>query len=60
MNDQSMHGQETGRGQVCMAAYKDSDSNWLDGATNYKLHVPADVPAAISSRSWIKRGYCLI
>jgi hypothetical protein len=40
-----MHGQDTGWGQVYMAAYKDGDGDWLDGATNYKLHVPAKPPA---------------
>ena len=25
--------------------YKDKDGNFLDGAKNYKLHVPANVPA---------------
>ena len=44
-NDESMHGQETGWGQVYMAAYKDADGDWLDGATNYVLHVPANPPA---------------
>jgi hypothetical protein len=44
-NDASMHGQDTGWGQVYMAAYKDADGDWLDGATNYKFHVPANPPA---------------
>ena len=44
-NDESMHGQETGWGQVYMAAYKDADGDWLDGATNYTLHIPPDPPA---------------
>jgi hypothetical protein len=44
-NDQSMHGQETGWGQVYMSTYKDSDGDWLDGATNYVLHMPANPPA---------------
>jgi hypothetical protein len=44
-NDTSMHGQETGWGQVYMSAYKDGDGDWLDGATNYVLHVPANPPA---------------
>ena len=44
-NDESMHGQETGWGQVYMASYKDADGDWLDGATNYTLHVPANPPA---------------
>ena len=44
-NDESMHGQETGWGQVYMSAYKDGDGDWLDGAANYVLHVPANPPA---------------
>jgi hypothetical protein len=44
-NDQSMHGQETGWGQVYMSAYKDADGDWLDGATDYVLHLPANPPA---------------
>ncbi len=44
-NDEAMHGQETGYGQVYMGAYQDSDGDWLDGAQNYVLHVPTDPPA---------------
>ena len=44
-NDPMMHGQRTGKGQVYMAAYRDGDDDWLDGAVNYALHVPPDVPA---------------
>jgi hypothetical protein len=44
-NDKSMHGQETGWGQVYMSAYKDADGDWLDGATDYTLHMPANPPA---------------
>ena len=44
-NDESMHGQETGWGQVYMAAYKDADGDWLDGAVDYTLHIPPDPPA---------------
>ncbi len=44
-NDLMMHGQRTGKGQVYMAAYRDKDGDWLDGAVNYTLHVPADAPA---------------
>ncbi len=44
-NDESMHGQETGWGQIYMAAYKDSDGDWLDGAQNYVLNIPKDPPA---------------
>jgi len=44
-NDPAMHGQKTGKGQVYLAAYKDKDGDWLDGGTNYVLHVPANAPA---------------
>jgi hypothetical protein len=44
-NDPAMHGQKTGKGQVYLAAYKDTDGDWLDGGTNYVLNVPADAPA---------------
>ena len=44
-NDPMMHGQRTGKGQVYMAAYRDTDGDWLDGAVNYTLHVPPNVPA---------------
>jgi len=43
-NDESMHGQETGWGQVYMAAYKDGDGDWLDGAKDYTLHIPPNPP----------------
>ena len=44
-NDIAMHGQETGWGQVYLAAYQDHDGDWLDGGVNYVLHLPPDVPA---------------
>ena len=44
-NDEAMHGQETGWGQVYMGASKDNDGDWLDGAQDYVLRVPADPPA---------------
>jgi hypothetical protein len=44
-NDEAMHGMKTGWGQVYLTAYKDTDGDWLDGANNYKLHVPANPPA---------------
>jgi hypothetical protein len=43
-NDIAMHGQKTGKGQVYMATYRDADGDWLDGAVNYTLHLPPDVP----------------
>ncbi|QQL46086.1 DUF1254 domain-containing protein [Sulfuriroseicoccus oceanibius] len=44
-NDIAMHGQKTGKGQVYLATYKDKDGDWLDGGTNYQLHVPPNAPA---------------
>jgi hypothetical protein len=44
-NDEMMHGQRHGKGQIYMAAYKDADGDWLDGGENYRLHVPVDAPA---------------
>jgi hypothetical protein len=65
-NDPAMHGQKTGKGQVYLAAYKDTDGDWLDGGRNYKLHVPADAPAEtfwsvtayeLSTRTLINNAY---
>lgn len=44
-NDPMMHGQETGKGQVYLAAYRDADGDWLDGGVNYTLNVPPNAPA---------------
>jgi hypothetical protein len=44
-NDPMMHGQNTGKGQVYLGAYKDKDGDWLDGGVNYVLHVPTNAPA---------------
>ena len=44
-NDPAMHGQKTGKGQVCLAAYKDKEGDWLDGGNNYTLRVPPKAPA---------------
>lgn len=45
-NDPRMHAQRYGgQGQVYLAAYRDSDGDWLDGGTNYTLHVPPNAPA---------------
>ncbi len=46
-NDIAMHGMETGKGQVYLTAYRDKDGDWLDGATNYSLHIPPDAPAEV-------------
>lgn len=32
-------------GQAYIGAYEDRDGNWLDGGSNYMLHVPAHPPA---------------
>ena len=45
INDISMHGQKTGKGQIYMGTYKDKDGDWLDGGKNYVMHVPANAPA---------------
>jgi hypothetical protein len=44
-NDPMMHGQESGKGQVYLAAYKDKNGDWLDGGVNYILRVPPNAPA---------------
>jgi len=46
-NDIAMHGQETGWGQIYLAAYQDKDGDWLDGGLDYILHLPPDVPAEL-------------
>ena len=65
-NDVAMHGQKTGKGQVYLAAYEDKDGDWLDGGTNYVLHVPANAPAEtfwsvtvyeVSTRTLINNQY---
>ncbi|MGR5349758.1 DUF1254 domain-containing protein [Vibrio mediterranei] len=65
-NDPAMHGHKTGEGQVYLAAYKDSDGDWLDGGVNYSLHVPANAPAKtfwsitayeVSTRTLINNDY---
>jgi len=33
------------KGSRYLESFKDKDGNWLDGAKNYKLRVPANVPA---------------
>ncbi len=34
-----------GIGQAYLGAYKDSEGNWLDGSSNYKLRIPSNAPA---------------
>jgi hypothetical protein len=54
-----------GIGSTYLSTYKDSKGNWLDGANNYVLHLPANVPAKnfwsmtfydVDSRTLIKNG----
>jgi len=33
------------RGPAVSGSFKDKDGDWLHGSKNYKLHVPANVPA---------------
>lgn len=65
-NDPAMHGHRTGKGQVYMATYKDSDGDWLDGGTNYILRVPPNAPAKtfwsitayeVSTRTLVRNKY---
>lgn len=45
-NDVSMQGMTNGGwGQVYLSTYKDTDGDWIDGAENYKLHLPSKPPA---------------
>ena len=37
---------QIGAGTRYLMSYKDNDGKWLDGAANYKINVPADVPAS--------------
>lgn len=45
-NDKAMQSTEPGFGQIYLASYRDSDNEWFDGAKDYVLNVPANVPAA--------------
>jgi hypothetical protein len=42
-----MHGMKTGKGQVYLTSYKDTDGDWLDGGRNYTLHIPPNAPAEL-------------
>ena len=44
-NTKGMVSKTPGLGQTYLGAYTDSQGNWLDGARNYRLHVPANPPA---------------
>jgi hypothetical protein len=54
-----------GIGSVYLGINKDNEHNWLDGATNYRLHVPPNAPAKqfwsitlydVSTRCLIENG----
>jgi hypothetical protein len=40
-----MKSQTPGVGQAYLGCYTDAQGDWLDGGSNYTLHVPADPPA---------------
>lgn len=43
---EAMRSRSSGFGQRYMGAYQDKDGGWLTGGNNYRLHVPANPPAA--------------
>ena len=43
----AMKSQTPGVGQAYLGTYADGSGDWLDGGTDYTLHVPADVPAKL-------------
>lgn len=45
-NDPAMQSTTPGKDQIYLAAYMDSDGDWLNGANSYTLRVLANVPAA--------------
>ena len=47
-NSPGMMEKNVGVGSYYLWAYKDAAGNFLDGAKNYKLHIPANVPAHYS------------
>jgi hypothetical protein len=44
LNNVAMHSYKPGKTQVYLGGYRDSDGDFLDGGTNYVLHVPAKPP----------------
>ncbi len=42
--NRAMATQMPGVGQAYLGAYKDSEGEWLDGGTSYRLHVPPNPP----------------
>ena len=43
-NSPSMMDKNVGQGSQYLWTYRDADGNYLDGAKNYRLHVPPDIP----------------
>jgi hypothetical protein len=43
----AMKSKTPGQGQAYLGAYTDGDGAWLDGERDYRLHVPAGVPAKL-------------
>ena len=44
-NSPAMMSKNVGLGSYYLWTYRDRDGDFLDGAKNFKLHIPADVPA---------------
>jgi hypothetical protein len=44
---EAMKSQTPGVGQAYLSSYTDAGGEWLDGAEDYTLHVPADPPAKL-------------
>ncbi len=45
-NSQGMQGETLGVGQAYLDVQRDADGEYLDGAVNYRLRIPADPPVA--------------
>jgi hypothetical protein len=58
----AMKSQTPGVGQAYLGSYVDANDEWLDGANNYTLRVPADVPAKLFWSATVYDVYtrCLI
>ena len=44
---EAMKSRTPGLGQAYLSTYTDAEGRWLDGGTDYTLHVPPDVPAKL-------------
>ena len=44
-NSPAMVEKNVGQGSQYLWTYRDSDGNFLDGAKNYRLHIPPNIPA---------------